>query len=70
MKNHINIKCKELSNDEILIMTLIPHIKGKQNVDFEKIKYYTNTYNNSFNKIQELKQHIIMECFENNYFKF
>ena len=54
MINHINInkdcnkdlRTKELSNDEILIMTLIPYIKGNQNIDFEKIKYYSYTYIN------------------------
>lgn len=97
MKNHINInkvcnkdsRCNELSNDEILIRTLIPYIKDKQTVNFEKIKYYNYTHinrnilldilfnidkqkiklckfcNTNFSKIQELKQHIIMECFEN-----
>jgi hypothetical protein len=54
MKNHININkscikdfsCMDLSNDEIFIMTLIPYCKGIQNIDFEKIKKYNNTYKN------------------------
>lgn len=96
LKNHINIKktciknilCMELSNDEILIMTLIPYIDNKQDVDFSKIKNYKHTHKNKnllldelfnidksktkickycsikFNKIQDLKKHIILECFE------
>jgi len=54
MKNHININkscikdfsCMDLSNDEILIMTLMPCVKGMQNFDFEKIKNYCNTHKN------------------------
>lgn len=54
MKNHININkscikdfsCMDLSNDEILIMTLMPYSNGAQNFDFEKIKNYSNTYKN------------------------
>jgi hypothetical protein len=54
MKNHININkscikdfsCMDLSNDEILIMTLMPYSNGVQNFDFEKIKNYNNTYKN------------------------
>jgi hypothetical protein len=96
MKNHINIKKNcinnikyfELSNDEIIIMTLIPYINNKQYTDFSKIKNYKYTYKNKnllldvlldiektntkickycsikFNKIQDLKKHIILECFE------
>jgi len=96
MKNHINIKKTcinnikyfELSNDEIIIMTLIPYINNKQDTDFSKIKNYKYTYKNKnllldvlldiektntkickycsikFNKIQDLKKHIILECFE------
>jgi hypothetical protein len=54
MKNHININkscikdfsCMDLSNDEILIMTLMPFSNGVQNFDFQKIKNYSNTYKN------------------------
>ena len=54
MKNHININkscikdfsCMDLSNDEILIMSLMPYSNGVQNFDFEKIKNYNNTYKN------------------------
>lgn len=96
MKNHININktcikdlsCLNLSNDEILIMTLIPFINNQQNVNFNDIKNFKYTYinkdllfdelynidktkqkvckfcNTCFTKIQDLKTHIIMECFE------
>ena len=96
LKNHINIiktcikdfSCLDLTNDEILITTLIPYIDNNQNLDLNKIKKYKYTYQNKqslfddlffidknkikickycnqkFSKIQNLKEHIIIECFE------
>lgn len=96
IKNHINIQkscikdlsCIDLSNDQILIMTLMPYINNEQNINFDNIKNYKYTYLNknlllndlfnidknkckickycniNFNKIQDLKKHIILECFE------
>jgi len=96
IKNHINIKktcvnnfeCLNLTNDEILIMTLIPYCNNTQDADFSKVKNYKNTYINknilldelfnidktknkvckycslNFNKILDLKKHIVLECFE------
>lgn len=96
IKNHINIQktcitdfsCLDLTNDEILIMTLIPYINNKQNIIFDKFKRYKYMYINKnillhdlymidkdkikkckycnihFSKIRELKEHIILDCFE------
>jgi uncharacterized protein (DUF302 family) len=96
IKNHINIQkscikdlsCINLTNDEILIMTLMPYTNDEQNVNFDEVKNFKYTYSNKnllltelhnidktknkvcnycnlkFTKIQDLKKHIIMECFE------
>jgi hypothetical protein len=62
IKKHINIKksciknfiCLELTNDEILIMSLIPFIEKKQNFDFNKIKNHKYTYKNKSLLLDEL----------------
>jgi hypothetical protein len=95
IKNHANIKKNciknfniiELTNDEILIYTLISDYKNK-NLDTDKLKTYCYTYKNkqklfedidyidkykdkcckycntTFNKLNDLKEHIIIDCFE------
>ena len=97
IKKHINIQkscikninCLDLTNDEMLVLTLIPYTDNKQNIDRTKLKNIENIYNNriklmddlleisknkiktckfcnaSFSKIQDLKNHYILECFNN-----
>ena len=97
IKKHINIQksciknidCLDLTNDEMLVLTLIPYTDNKQNIDKNRLKNIDNIYNNkqklmedlleisknkvkickycnvSFNKIQDLKNHYILECFNN-----
>jgi len=96
IKNHLNIKkscitdftCLKLTNDEIIIMSIIPYIDGEQNINYNYLKKYKHIYSNknllfdllfnidknkikickycnkSYDKIQDLKKHIIIECFE------
>jgi hypothetical protein len=96
IKNHINIQkscikdlsCIELTNDQLLIMTLIPFNNNNQKLNYDDIKNHKYTYLNknllfnelskneqnkykecryckkSFNKVIDLRNHIIIECFE------
>jgi hypothetical protein len=96
IKNHINIQktcindftCLDLTNDQILIMTLMPYVNNRQNIISDKVKRYKHMYINknilldelyiidkdkkkkckycniTFSKIRELKEHIILDCFE------
>ena len=60
-----NFICLELTNDEMLIMTLIPFVEKKQNVDFNKIKNYKYTYKNKSLLLEELsniEKHKIKVC--------
>ena len=60
-----NFICLELTNDEMLIMTLIPFVEKKQNVDFNKIKNYKYTYKNKNLLLEELsniEKHKIKVC--------
>ena len=73
IKKHINIKknciidfsCLELNNDEILIMSVIPYVNNKQDIDLSLIKNYKNTYKNKdllFNDLSEIDKNKIKNC--------